>query len=84
MTTYMIRTRNVQQVIRAYEYMKRRGVRGFDNTLLREWVLNNSVLDLITIKAIYFVNNVYDGYSSSFSTMVGYDEVIHLEETVTL
>lgn len=84
MTTYMIRTTNVQQVIKAYEYMKRRGVKGLNNTLLSRWVLNNNVSDLATIKAVYFVNGFYDGYSSSFGTKVGYDEVIRLEETVTL
>ena len=84
MTTYMIRTPNILHVIKAYEYMEKRGIDRLDNSNLQNWVKNNCVSRLVEIKAIFIADDSYDGYVTSHGHMFGYDEIIHLEETVTL
>lgn len=84
MTRYMIRTPTIQHVIQSYKYMKRRGIKISEDSLLKFWIKHNCVSELVKIKAVYIDDDVYDGYSTTFDTMVGYDEIIHLEETVTL
>lgn len=84
MKTYMIRTPSIQHVIKAYEYMKKRNINRLDNSMLQHWIIHNNVSELVQIKAIHLDDYSYNGYSTSLGTMIGYNEVINLEETVTL
>lgn len=84
MTTYVIPTPTVKHVIKAYEYMKRKNIRGLNSSQLRHYVTRNMVADLTRITAVYIVNDIYDGYGTIAPVLSRYDHVIHLEETVTL
>lgn len=84
MTTYVIPTPTIKHVIKAYEYMKRKNLKGLENSYLQRYVTRNMVADLVNISAVYIFNDSYDGYSSSAPKLDKYDHVIHLEETVTL
>lgn len=80
----MIRTPTIKHVIQAYKYMERRGIRIYEYSNLKSWIKDNNISKLVNIKAVYIDDDEYDGYSTTFDTMVDYDEIIHLEETVTL
>lgn len=84
MTSYVIPTPTIKHVIKAYEYMKRKNIRGLDDSYLQRYVTRNMVADLVRITAVHIFNDCYDGYSSSAPNLSKYDHVIHLEETITL
>lgn len=84
MTSYVIPTPNIKHVIRAYEYMKRKNLKGLDDSYLQRYVTRNMVADLAHITAIYIFNDMYDGYGTGVPNLSGYDHVINMEETVTL
>lgn len=84
MTTYVIPTPTIKHVIKAYEYMKRKNLRGLDNSYLQRYVTRNMVADLVKISAVYIVNDIYDGYGTYAPKLDRYDQVIHMEETITL
>lgn len=84
MTSYVIPTPTIAHVIKAYEYMKRKKLKGLDDSYLQRYVTRNMVADLVNITAIYIFNDCYDGYGTTAPKLDKYDYVIHLEETVTL
>lgn len=84
MTSYVIPTPNIKHVLKAYEYMKRKNLKGLDDSYLQRYVTRNMVADLVNITAIYIFNDTYDGYGTGVPNLSKYDHVIHLEETVTL
>ena len=84
MTSYVIPTPTIKHVLKAYEYMKRKNLKGLENSYLQRYVTRNMVADLVNISAVYIFNDSYDGYSSSAPNLSRYDHVIHMEETITL
>ena len=84
MTSYVIPTPNIKHVIRAYEYMKRKNLKGLDDSYLQRYVTRNMVADLTQITAVYIFNDMYDGYGTGVPNLSKYDHVINMEETVTL
>lgn len=84
MTSYVIPTPTIAHVIKAYEYMKQKKLKGLDDSYLQRYVTRNMVADLTHITAIYIFNDCYDGYGTNAPKLDKYDHVIHLEETVTL
>ena len=84
MTTYVIPTPTIRHVFRAYEYMTKKNIRGLDHSYLRRYVTRNMVADLVSITAVYIVNDTYEGFSTSAPKLDKYDHVIHMEETIVL
>lgn len=84
MTSYVIPTPTIKHVLKAYEYMKRKNLKGLEDSYLQRYVTRNMVADLVNISAIYIFNDNYDGYGSSAPNLSRYDHVIHMEETITL
>ena len=84
MTSYVIPTPTIKHVIRAYEYMKRKNLKGLDDSYLQRYVTRNMVADLVKITAVYMFNDTYDGYGTGVPKFSRYDHIINMEETVTL
>ena len=84
MTSYVIPTPTIRHVIKAYEYMKRKKLRGLDDSYLQLYVTRNMVADLVKITAIYIFNDMYNGFGTGVPYLSKYDHVINMEETITL
>ena len=84
MTSYVIPTPDIKHVIRAYEYMERKRIRGLDNTMLHKYIRTNNVQALSQITAVYMFNDCYDGYGTGVPNLSRYDHIINMEETETL
>lgn len=84
MTSYIIPTPTIKHVIKAYDYMENKHIKGLDNSVLRKYVLRNDVKNLSQITAVYIFYDIYDGYGTGVPSLSKYDHIIHLEETITL
>lgn len=84
MTSYVIPTPNIKHVLKAYDYMEKKNIKGLDGSVLHEYVLKNNVQSLSLITAVYIFNDMYDGYGTGVPALSKYDHVINMEETVTL
>lgn len=84
MTSYVIPTPNIKHVLKAYEYMERKHIRGLDGTVLQKYIRTNNVKNMSLITAVYIFNNMYDGYGTGVPALSKHDHIINMEETVTL